>query len=125
MAQMALPAPEFEQRQGALPIVRVTLRNNHNLREKWIDADARAVVGSELAEQLSDWERRIVNFAAEHGGKIKTTEAMKLSEKPRWGTADATLEKLAEQGIFRKVSGYARDPRTHYVLQSQPSTGKP
>jgi len=39
--------------------------------------------------------------------------------RPHWGTADVTLEKLAEQGIFEKISRYARDPRTHYLLKSQ------
>lgn len=115
MKEMELPAPEFEQKQVGGAIVRVTLRNNHKLRETWVDADVSEVIGPELASRLTDFEKRIVNRIAEHG-KINISEAMKLMPNPRWHTAEAKLLKLTDFGIIKHISRYPRDPKACFVL---------
>ena len=104
MIESELPAPEFEQKQIGNALVRVTLRNNQTARAAWIDADVSPIIGASLANSLDELKHRIVNFAVEHGGKIKATEAMNLMTGPRWGTADRMLRNLAEKGIFQFVS---------------------
>ena len=96
--------------------MRVTLRNNQNLRERWVDTDASNTLGPELAAQLqNDFERRVVNFVAEHG-KINISEAIKLMPRPRWHTARDRLLSLVERGILHRNSRYERDPNSHFVL---------
>ena len=110
-----MPLPQFEQKQVGGAVVRVTLRIDHNLREKWIDADVSGVIGDEQAASLTDFEKRIVNFTAEHG-RINITDAMKLMPKPRWHTAQNRLMKLEKAGILAHVSRYLRDSSAYYVL---------
>jgi ATP-dependent DNA helicase RecG len=116
MIEMDLPEPEFEQKQIGAALVRVTLRNNQDVRKAWVDADVSAIIGAEKGSGLTDIERRAVNFAVEHGGRIKTTEAMNLMTRPRWGTAHRILLALVDKGILREVKRYPRDPRATFVL---------
>ena len=92
------------------------MRNNQEARETWVDADISHLVGADAAKSLGDLERRAINFAAEHGRKIKASEAMNLMPRPRWGTADKLLKGLAERGYFKFVSRYQRDPTAYYLL---------
>ena len=116
MAEAELPAPEFEQKQIGGAIVRVTLRNNQHARKTWVDADVSSLIGPERAKDLSDIEIRAINFAAEHDGKIKSNDAMKLMSRPRWGSANNILKGLEEKGILRFVSPYPRDPTAYFIL---------
>jgi ATP-dependent DNA helicase RecG len=120
MADMNLPEPEFEQKQIGGALVRVTLRNNQHVRKAWIDADVSSIIGPERAAALSDIEKRAINFAAEHEGKIKATDCMNLMTSPRWGTAKKVLERLVEKKIFRFASRYPHDPIAYYLLDVQP-----
>ena len=115
-----LPEPEFEQKQVGAAVVRVTLRNNQAARQTWVDADVSTIIGVGARRNLSDIERRAINFAVEHNKKIKTTEAMKLMTRPRWGSAKKLLDGLQEKGILRFVSRYPRDPVAHYFLDVKP-----
>lgn len=120
MVDMELPEPEFEQKQIDGALVRVTLRNNQHVRKAWVDADVSTIIGPERAKELSEIERRAINFAAEHEGKIKTTECMNLMMRPRWGTAKKILDGLVAKNIFRFVCRHSRDPLAYYALDVQP-----
>lgn len=116
MLDSELPEPMFEQKDISGALLRVTLQNNQAARQEWVDADVASIVGDATAKTLDEFDRRIVNFAAEHGGKIKTTQAMNLMQRPRWGTAQKTMQSLVDRKLFEFVSKYARDPRAHYKL---------
>jgi ATP-dependent DNA helicase RecG len=115
MIDLGLPEPKFEQKQVAGAVVRVTLRNNRDLRTVWVYADVADIIGSEKAASLNDYERRIVNFAAEHG-KINISQAMNLMTKPRWHTAKRYLDKLVADEVFQHVTRYRQDPTGYYCL---------
>lgn len=115
MKAMSLPEPHYEQKQIGDAVVRVTLRNNQNLREKWVDADLSELIGKDMAASLTPLQIRILNFAVEHG-KINTTEAMQFMARPRWHAADRELKKLVKKGLLRYFTRYKRDSAAHYVL---------
>lgn len=115
MRDMNLPAPEFEQKQIGNGIVRVTLRNNQNLRQIWVDTDVSEVIGIDVACTLNDFEKRIVNHIVEYG-TINISEAMQLMPRPRWHTARKVLLKLVDAKIVKHISRYARDPNAYFVL---------
>ena len=64
---MSLPAPEFRQSEIGNSIVRVTLRNNIKHRRTWIDRDVSHLISEAIAADLTEPEKRAVNWAAEHG----------------------------------------------------------
>jgi ATP-dependent DNA helicase RecG len=118
MIDMGLPEPEFTQKQIEGALVRVTLKNNRDLRHKWVDTDVTDIVGEEMVGKLNDYQKRLVNFAAEHG-KINISQAMNLMPKPRWHTAKRHLDKLCEMKILIHVSERLRDPSAYYTLTSK------
>jgi predicted HTH transcriptional regulator len=124
LIEMGLPEPEFEHKPVGNALVRVTLRNNRNVRAQWVDRDVSEIIDPELAKSLTDEKRRMINFAVEHGGRIKTTEAMKLMARPRWGTAQKMLKDLEKKGVLRFVSRYQHDPKAHYEIV-HPQAGPP
>jgi ATP-dependent DNA helicase RecG len=125
MLAMDLPAPEFQQKQVGGAIVRVTLRNNQHMRERWVDGDVSLVLGAEVAASLNDGEKRIVNYIVEHG-QINTTQTQGLFvPRLRWHQADKRLKGMATRGVIRRVERFYRDCKTHYVLADQsPKRGK-
>jgi ATP-dependent DNA helicase RecG len=96
MKAMELPTPEFEQKEMNYALVRVTLRNNIKHRKVWIDKDASAVVGAVLSHLLSEHEKRIINFIAEHGN-ISVSQAQRLTGKS-WPAASKILIRTQEVG---------------------------
>jgi ATP-dependent DNA helicase RecG len=121
MNAMRLPMPRFEQKQINAGLVQVTLQNDIKHRKVWVDKDATEVVGSVLAELLSDHERRIINFVAEHG-KISVSQAQRLTGKS-WPAANKILKGLKQKGIFDDIRRVAkdrdRDTGARYVLKGQ------
>jgi ATP-dependent DNA helicase RecG len=121
MAKMNLPAPEFMQSESGPPVVRVTLRNNVRQRRAWIDADASQLVSEAIAADLSENERRALNFAAENGS-ITISDANKLLNIS-WKKAKRLLFGLAQRRIFqyvrfREYKKNNRDPRAFFRLRS-------
>ncbi len=121
MAEMRLPAPEFKQSEVGHSIVRVTLRNNIKQRRTWIDQDVTKVVSEAIAADLSEDEKRILNWAAENG-KITISDANKLLDTS-WQSARRLLIGLARKRIFQYIRfrEYAkdnRDPKAHFRLRS-------
>jgi ATP-dependent DNA helicase RecG len=116
MKAMALPSPEFQQKESGQYWVRVTLRNNVNQRKAWVDRDVAELVGSILARSLGGDEKRLLNFAAEHGS-ISVSDAQRLLGCS-WPAGKKKLEALKSRGILdRQVKEYLdRDTRARYRL---------
>jgi ATP-dependent DNA helicase RecG len=123
MQAMSLPPPEFEQKPIGGAIVRVTLRNNQNMRERWVDADICDIVGKDLAAKLTPFQTRTLNFAVEHK-KINVTEAMQFMARPRWHVAKKELDQLCTLGLLEYRTRYERDSSAHYVptMNEHPAT---
>lgn len=121
MAGMKLPAPEFRQDEKGPAIVRVTLRNNVKQRRAWIDRDVSTIVSEAIAVDLSEEERRILNYAAEN-------EAITISDVNKvlgisWGKARRLLLDLARKRIFQYVrfkrfEKNVRDSKAFFRLRS-------
>ncbi len=116
MSKMSLPDPEFQEKESGSFRVRVTLRNNVHQRKAWVDVDVTEVIGTLLAQQLDENEKRFVNFIAEHG-ELNVTEAGRLS-RLSWATAKKILMKLVERGILRhdRRRDIDRDPHARFRL---------
>jgi ATP-dependent DNA helicase RecG len=116
MTAMGLPQPEFAQKELGHSRVRVTLRNDIQHRSKWLDKDVAALVGSALAKSLTDNEKRLLNFVAEHKA-INVTQAVRLCGL-EWGTAKKALNRLQDMGILQRIAreDIDRDPKARYVF---------
>ena len=116
MSDMALPEPEFEQKQIGNHLVRVTLRNNVHQRKAWIDRDVAEIVGAALAQTLGEDAKRLLNFAAEHG-EISVSDAQRLLAST-WPPAKGKLERLKVLGILHHDvrEHLDRDPQARYRL---------
>jgi hypothetical protein len=92
MSRLKLPHPEFKESDvGFNTFVRVTLRNNVKQRRVWVVADVSNVVGEEIARQLSEHERMIVNRLADHA-RINVSEVQRLTGRD-WHSAKVMLQK--------------------------------
>lgn len=119
MAKVGLPAPQFAQAESSNAFVRVTLRNDVEHRKEYVDTDAYLMLGQQLSESLSEFERRIVNFIAENG-KINVTEAARVGNR-RWQAAKKTLAALVKRGILDHVHSATveRDSNAYFTLKKR------
>jgi ATP-dependent DNA helicase RecG len=121
MAAMQLPAPEFRQTEIGNSIVRVTLRNNIKQRRAWIDRDVSHLISEAIAADLTETEKRALNWAAEHG-ELTINDAHKLLDIS-WQSARKLQLGLARKRIFQYIrfKEYKkdnRDPRAYFRLRS-------
>lgn len=116
MVESGLPEPRWEQKQIGGAVVRVTLKNGFPLRQLWVDSDVSRIIGPERASRCNEFEKRVINFIAEHG-KIQTTQAMNFLPKPRWGTAFAKLKKMVKDGLLVHNKRAERDSKGNYTLK--------
>jgi ATP-dependent DNA helicase RecG len=121
MAEMKLPEPEFRQVEEGHFIVRVTLRNNIKQRRAWIDKDVSRLVTEAIAADLTEEEKRVLNWAAEHDS-ITISDANKLLVIS-WQSARKLLLGLAARRIFqyvrfKKYEKDKRDPQAFFRLRS-------
>jgi ATP-dependent DNA helicase RecG len=121
MTALGLPLPEFSQKEIGHSRVRVTLRNDIQHRSKWLDKDVAQIVGSALAKTLTDNEKRLLNFVAEHKA-INVTQAVRLCGL-EWGTAKRALTRLEDMGILRRIArdDIDRDPKARYIFPDGPA----
>jgi ATP-dependent DNA helicase RecG len=120
MTEASLPLPEFRQVESATtPLVRVVLRNNVRQRRVWVDSDITAIVGDAVMKDLSEHEKRLINFAAEYG-EISVSDAQRLTERG-WGSAKRVLQTLVIKNIFeyRSRADIARDPKARFYIRRQ------
>lgn len=118
MNRMRLPSPEFKENEvGFNTYVRVVLRNNVKQRRAWVVADVSNVVGEDIARQLTEDERMIVNRIADNG-LINVSEAQRLTQR-EWGSAKNLLQKMVSKGIlsWHHRKDIERDSTAHYTLK--------
>jgi ATP-dependent DNA helicase RecG len=120
MQVMNLPVPQFEQKEVATGFmsVRVTLKNNREQREVWIDSDVTRFLPAEVAKSLTQDEIRVLNFVGEHG-KINVSECHRLLPHIRtWHSVKKILSRLAEQKVLihEHRTDIERDPDACFKL---------
>ena len=116
MNELSLPDPEFEEKEVGNFLVRVTLRNNVHQRKVWVDHDVTELIGSLLARDLGENEKRFVNYVAEHD-EISVSDAQRLSHLG-WHTAKKVLMRLVDRGILIRDGreDLDRDPKARFRL---------
>jgi len=119
MDRLGLPAPVFAETTSSAAHVRVMLKNDEEHRRQFVDSDAFRVLGESLSATLNEFERRIVNYVAEHN-TINVTEAARLSGK-QWQAAKKTLSSLADRNILDHVHSKTieRDANAYFVLKKR------
>jgi ATP-dependent DNA helicase RecG len=75
-----LPAPEFSQREVGTHQVHVTMRNNIDARKEFVEAGALKIIGENVYEQLSQLEKQVINYIAEHQ-RLNVSDANRLLQK--------------------------------------------
>ncbi|MEK6261854.1 MAG: ATP-binding protein [Planctomycetota bacterium] len=121
MIGMKLPKPEFKQSTIGHVSVTVILKNNIKQRRTWIDRDVSNIISEAIAADLSEDQKRVLNWAAEHG-KITISDANKLLGIS-WEAAQKLLLELARKRVFQyvrylKYKKDLRDPRAFFRLRS-------
>ncbi|MCA0360030.1 MAG: putative DNA binding domain-containing protein [Armatimonadetes bacterium] len=116
MQKSELPPPEFREEVTANAQVVTTLRNMIQQRRVWIDSDVLSLVSAQLANSLSQEQKRCLNFCAEHG-QISVSDAQRLTSRS-WPSSKKLLESLVKMGVlrFERKGGGERDPKARYVL---------
>jgi ATP-dependent DNA helicase RecG len=126
MSAVSLPAPEFRQVESeATPLVRVVLRSNVRQRRVWVDSDVTAVVGDAVMKNLTEDEKRAINFAAEYG-QIGVSDVQRLTQRS-WPSAKRMLMNLVVKKILdhKARSGLDRDPQARFMIRTpRPSPEK-
>jgi len=120
MKKNKLPDPEFRQEEVGHAVVRVTLRNNIKQRKMWIDADISKLIGEAIARDLTEEEKRVLNFVAEHN-EISVSQVQRLTQRS-WPASRKLIAGLEEKGLMlrvRKTKGDKRDPGVRYVLRAR------
>ena len=126
MTEMSLPEPEFRQvESAATPLVRVVLRNDVRQRRVWVDSDITAIVGDVITKDLTEDEKRLINFAAEYGA-ISVTDAQRLTHRS-WSSAKRMLQKLVIKKIleYRSRTDIIRDPQARFYIRRPVLRSKP
>lgn len=105
MSAANLPKPEFVQKEvsSGYNQVRVTLRNNLKLRKLWIDSELGGLIAPEVLRDLTDEERRILNYVTEHGS-INVTQSQALfhgkGSRRRWHAYKKVLTGMVAKGLL-------------------------
>ena len=73
-------------------------------------------MGEAIAFSLDPDERRIVNYAIEHG-RINASDALRILSTTYWHTAKGKLKRLVDRGVLDFISKKHRDPNSHYVIR--------
>ena len=121
MMDLKLPTPEFKESKSGSVSVTVILRNNIKQRRAWIDRDVSAIVSEAIAADLTEPEKRLLNWVAEHGA-ITVSDANKLLDIT-WHKARKLLIGLAEKRVlqyvrFRTFEKNLRDPKAFFRLRN-------
>lgn len=118
MRDMSLPPPEFKQQEVNGVVVRVTLRNNIAARKIFVDSDAAKLIGEAIFKTLTEDERQIINYLAEHA-TTNVSDAQRLLGRS-WPYTRKLLGKMAQKGILNHShNGTERDQRAVFGLASR------
>ena len=115
MEQWELPAPVFSQESINGVSVRVTLRNDHEKRERATSRDVASYIGVDAWKYLTETEIKILGFAFRNP-RVQVAEISRLTGRT-WNTSKKDLDRLVNKGhmIFNPPK-YDRDPNAHYVI---------
>ena len=119
MREFGLPEPVFKQSDIDGIKVRVVLQNNISFRKQYVDTRAIDIIGHEQFSSLTEKERVVVNYTAEHG-QITVSDASRIV-KGGWRQIKKMLDSLSDRRVMTRVSpmGIDRDPKAHYVLRKR------
>jgi Putative ATP-dependent DNA helicase recG C-terminal len=98
MKQMGLPEPIFLQKEMGSTLVQVLLKIDIEHRKVFVDSDAFRALGPSVANSLSEYERRIINFVVENR-TINVTQASNLIGR-RWHSTKKILTALGQDVEF-------------------------
>lgn len=113
LAEARLPEIIYDAQHDTVTAI---IRNNIANRSNSLDSEAYKVLGEAIAFSLDPDEKKIVNYAIEHG-RINASDALRLLSTTYWHTAKAKLGRLVDRGILDFVSTKTRDPKSHYVMR--------
>ncbi|SKA84808.1 ATP-dependent DNA helicase RecG [Prosthecobacter debontii] len=117
MKKANLPGPTFVENKDGSATVQVLLQNDYKQRRLFVASSAAvSVVSAEVFLQLSEDEKRLVNYAVEHIS-INVSQATRLLNC-HWQTAKRRLHGLVRRQILRyhHRKDLARDPDAHYTI---------
>jgi ATP-dependent DNA helicase RecG len=106
---------------GTAVSVVATVYNDIANRTNSLDSEAYKVLGEAISFSLDPDERKILNFAIEHG-RINVSDALRILSTTYWHTAKAKLHRLVNRSILDFVSTKVRDPNSHYVVKKLRTT---
>lgn len=118
MLKHKLPEPKFVENKDGGGNLYVTLYNNSAQRSRSVPRDAaRSLVPSEVYNDLSEDDKTIIRFLAEHE-KITVSQASRITERD-WGTAKKRLLQLVEKDVLihRRRKDAKHDPSAHFILK--------
>jgi ATP-dependent DNA helicase RecG len=119
MEEYNLPEPEFRQEALHGVVVRVTLQNDHEKRNRSSDRDVAMHFGVDEWKLMQEHEIKIAAYTYRNE-KIQVSEAQRLTGRT-WATSKKDLDRLCRKGILIFVPGdYSRDPKAHYRLARNP-----
>lgn len=115
MERWNLPAPQFSQETVQGVSVRVTLRNDHEVRKRSTDKDVAAYCGVERWKQLAEHEIAIIGYAFRNK-RIHVAEAARLTKRT-WSTSKKDLDRLVNKNLLKFIPPKKlRDPDAHYKI---------
>ena len=116
MNKFGLPDPVFSQKEIGSALVQVILKNDIEHRKVFVDTDAFKALGENIAKNLNDIERRIVNFVVENR-TINVSQAANLINR-RWHFTKKVMSNLSYKGILDHVhdQNIERDAFAYYTL---------
>jgi ATP-dependent DNA helicase RecG len=118
MAEYNLPEPQFKQEALHGVVVRVTLQNDYEKRNRSSDRDVAMHFGVEQWKLMQEYEIKIAAYTYRNK-KIQVSEAQRLTGRT-WATSKKDLDRLCRKGILAFAPGdYARDPKAHYKLAKE------
>lgn len=115
MKEFKLPEPMWHQEAVYGVVVRVTLKNDHQSRNRASDTDVAEHFGVDIWKTLQEHEIKILAYTYWNSA-IQVSEASRTTGRT-WHTSKKDLDKLSRRGLLMFHSGaYERDPKAHYTL---------
>jgi len=115
MRDANLPDPKFMQKQVGTFQVSVTLENNQEHRKLFVRAEAAAGINQEVYGALSESEKMIVNYLADHK-RVNVTDAAMIIVKD-WRATKIVLDDLVKKRIIDRSPGKTRSRQRFYFLR--------
>lgn len=118
MIDYNLPEPSFTQEAIHGVAVRVTLKNDHEIRKRTTDRDVVEYCGVERWKELQSHEVLIIGYAFRNE-KVHVAEVARLTSRT-WNTTKKDLDKLVKKGLLKFIAPtFTRDPNAHYTVDSE------